>query len=82
MADDPIDVPNNDENPLPREWRFAADIAARNLGFDEPVKTMSPERWQLVLTSVETRMTMRGVLPPFGWKAALAQQVGRLDELT
>ena len=80
MADEPTNAPDNDGNPLSRDWKYAADLAAHNLGFDDPLKALSPEHWQLVLANVETRMRMRGVLPPFGWKGALARQVGRRDE--
>ena len=51
----------------------------RNLGMGETLHSLTPEHWELVLHNVEARMHMRGVTPPFGWKKALAQQVGRSD---
>lgn len=77
MADHPIDPHSNDRSQLSLDWKFAADIAAHNLGFDDALPTISAEHWQLVLTSVETRMKMRGIEPPLGWKEALARMVGR-----
>lgn len=66
MSTDPIETPDNDSESLSGEWKDAAHIAVHNLGFDDTLKTLSPEHWQMVLTSVETRMNMRGISPPFG----------------
>ena len=80
MADDPLNRPDNDSGRLSREWVETAINASHNLGFKDELPALSSEHWQMVLTSVEARMNMRGILPAFGWKDALARQVGRRDE--
>ncbi|WP_244477362.1 hypothetical protein [Methylobacterium sp. Leaf125] len=65
------------DNYLLEEWALSAANSARNLGFEHMLGALSSEHWQMVLTSVAARMQMRGALPPLGWKAALAQHVGR-----
>jgi hypothetical protein len=79
MSDPPHQLSANDEFGLPAEWRETAELAARNLGMGETLHSLTPEHWELVLHNVEARMHMRGVTPPFGWKKALAQLVGRSD---
>jgi hypothetical protein len=59
------------------EWALSAAGSSRNLGFEHALPALSPEHWQMVLTSVTARMQMRGTLPSPGWKTALAQHVGR-----
>ena len=80
MIDDPTETPDNDGEGLSREWVETAINASHNLGFKDELPALSLEHWQMVLTSVAARMQMRGIMPPFGWKEALARQVGRLDE--
>ncbi|CAO4195769.1 hypothetical protein [Methylorubrum extorquens] len=65
--------------PLSDEWSKAAYTAGRNLGFDDLTK-LPAEHWQRVLTNVETRMRMRGIEAPDGWREGLAEQVGREGE--
>ena len=77
MSGDPIDQSDNDSEGLSIEWVETALNASHNLGFEHALSALSAEHWQMVLTSVAARMQMRGVSPPFGWKAALARQVGR-----
>lgn len=80
MADDPIDDPAADRDVLSTQWVFEADSAAHKLGVADPLRTMSSERWQRVLASVEARMKMRGVSLPNNWQRSLTRQVGRHDE--
>ncbi|GJE45039.1 hypothetical protein [Methylobacterium soli] len=79
MSEPPRRPPANDEFNLSGEWREAAELAARNLGMGETLQSLTPEHWEIVLHNVEARMHIHGVTPPFGWKKALAQQVGRSD---
>jgi hypothetical protein len=62
------------------ELASSATTSSRNLGFEHVLPALSSEHWQMVLTSVTTRMQMRGTLPPIGWKAALARHVGRSSD--
>ncbi|MER2264312.1 hypothetical protein [Methylobacterium oxalidis] len=64
---------------MSNDWREAAAAAARNLGFDKPLRELAPEHWQIVLASVEDRMRLRGGSAPPGWRRALAHRVGRSD---
>lgn len=77
MTDEPVDRPDTDREALAREWADTAVNASHNLGFEHELRALSSEHWQMVLTSVAARMQMRGIMPPFGWKDALARQVGR-----
>lgn len=77
MSDGPLDPPANDGEGLSPEWKATAINASHNLGFEHELRALSSEHWQMVLTSVAARMQMRGITPPFGWKDALARQVGR-----
>ncbi|KQP52329.1 hypothetical protein [Methylobacterium sp. Leaf108] len=80
MADDPIETPDNDSEGLSFEWAETAINASHNLGFKHELPALSSEHWQMVLTSVAARMQMRGIRLPFGWKKALARQVGRRED--
>lgn len=80
MSATPIDPWDNDSDGLSQEWVVTAINASHNLGFEHELPALSSEHWQMVLTSVVARMQMRGISPPFGWKAALARQVGRREE--
>lgn len=77
MADAPTDSSDNDWEAISSDWADAAVNASHNLGFEHELPALSSEHWQMVLTSVAARMQMRGIMPPFGWKEALARQVGR-----
>ncbi len=77
MSDKPIEPSDNDREGLTDDWLETAINASHNLGFEHELQALSSEHWQMVLTSVATRMQMRGITPPFGWKEALARQVGR-----
>ena len=76
MGDDPIEMPDNDSEELNGEWAEATINASHNLGFKDELPTLSSKHWQMVLTSVAARVQMQGIMPPFGWKQALARQVG------
>ena len=80
MIDDPTETPDNDSEGLSREWVETAIHASHNLGFKDELPMLSSEHWQMVLTSVAARMQMRGIMPSFGWKEALARQVGRRED--
>ena len=60
--------------------RDACSAAARNLGLATDPQRLSPEHWQRVLTSVETRAQMLGIKLPDGWREELAEQMGRNDD--
>lgn len=77
MADAPTRSSDNDREVLSSDWADAAVNASHNLGFEHMLSGLSSEHWQMVLTSVAARMQLRGIMPPFGWKDALARQVGR-----
>lgn len=62
------------------DWAQLANISSRNLGFEKKLLFLSSEQWQMVLTSVMSRMKMRGIHPPFGWKTSLADYVGRTSD--
>jgi hypothetical protein len=79
MPEAPIVVVPTDTLSLPPEWMEAAEQAARNLGQGKPLAELSPEHWQLVLTSVTDRMRLVGASLPRGWRLALARQVGRQE---
>ena len=79
MPEAPIVVVPTETLSLSPEWREAAEQAARNLGQSKPLAELSPEHWQLVLTSVTDRMRLRGASMARGWQLALARQVGRQD---
>ncbi len=63
---------------LPFAWCDATVAAAVNLGLGRDLTKLSAEHWLRVLTNVEARMGMRGTTAPFGWREALARQVGRV----
>ena len=73
------DIPGAD--PL-APFRDAALATARNLGFAIDPRKLAPEHWQRVLAAVETRMRMRGVPLPEGWREELAAQIGRAGATT
>lgn len=77
MSNDPTAMSDNDREALSEELMDTAINASHNLGFEHALPELSSEHWQMVLTSVAARMQMRGIMPPFGWKDALARQVGR-----
>ncbi|MGH1575585.1 hypothetical protein ACRAWG_39425 (plasmid) [Methylobacterium sp. P31] len=56
----------------------AAFAATWNLGLRAHLAQIAPEHWQRVLTTVETRMRVRGVALPEGWREALAEQMNRV----
>ncbi|KOX59218.1 hypothetical protein ADL19_05585 [Streptomyces purpurogeneiscleroticus] len=51
--------------------------AIRNLGFTAKASELPPEHWQRALAVVETRMRMRRVELPDGWRGRLARRLGR-----
>ncbi|MGE8131576.1 hypothetical protein ACQKQD_31915 [Methylobacterium sp. NPDC080182] len=59
--------------------RDSCSAAARNLGLATDPQQLSPEHWQQVLTSVETRARMHGINLSEGWRESLAEQMGRND---
>lgn len=63
-----------------RILRDACSAAARNLGLATEPERLSPEHWQRVLTSVETKAQMLGINLPDGWREELAEQMGRNDD--
>ena len=77
MAKNRIADSDHDRDLLSEEWAETAINASHTLGFEHALSALSSEHWQMVLTSVAARMQMRGIMPPFGWKQALARQVRR-----
>lgn len=73
MADAPTDSCDTDREALSSEWAAAAVNASHNLDFEHRPSALRSEHWQMVLTSVAARMQMRGIMPSFGWKDALAR---------
>lgn len=59
------------------DLRDTAENSARNLGFALDLPQLSPELWQKVLVATETRMRMRGIELPSGWREKLAGQIWR-----
>jgi hypothetical protein len=64
-------------SPLPPELLQAAREIAGSLWRAVPLAQLSAEQWQLLLSTVERRMRVRGVLLPGLWWDAMARDVGR-----
>lgn len=73
----PLAPPATHQLALPQHWIEVAHLASGSIGFQGPLRDLTPEHWQLVLVTVEARMRLHGVPAPLGWQRRLARQVGR-----